>query len=649
MSNFRKDVQYLRAISVIAVVLFHSFPGIFSAGYLGVDLFFFISGYLIFPQIFKLTEINLKFELNYQIKKFIRRRIYRIAPALGICIFFTWILFFFFGPSPTNFSGPEFSLSIFSIFGLGNFAALNFSGDYFNSKSPLTHLWSLGVEIQIYFLMAFLVYSFAFKIRSRIKIFRLLLLLIIVISICARYFFLTYSHLFSYLGLDTLAITGEFADFYFSSNRVWEFAVGGLASSFKSNMLEKMAKKYHNLSLLFITLLLTLPLDSDKNFKLLALFTFTIIYFMATNTVKNTFFSKVFLWIGDRSYSIYLYHSPILFALGNNSIPKKYSLFFYILAIFCIIMVANFSYNFVETKFINSGKNSDENSSFYVNHKKLLWSSYIMPLVLILFIININQKFTLDNDTKLNFKDNYAASDLSRCPLGQIEKECVLVESTSKNHWLLLGDSHAGALQDVIAQIATKNNASLAVWNKCRFFDPSIDSTLNSLFPNWCVKSNMQRIKYIHDAKPKLVLVSYQNANVAYGSKKLNQEVWQEVFLETLKSLKNQGIKVILFSQIPEYPNSPTKEFKFGFEPEKSINVNNFTDLIHEKKFEKKIRINHIEVIDLTTLLCDSKRCMRFQGNWLYIDSNHLSNFGAEFLKLDIESQLDKYNIRQVF
>jgi len=645
MNNIRKDVQYLRAVSVVAVVLFHSFPGVFSAGYLGVDLFFFISGWLIFPQIFELMANHAKFELNYQIKQFIRRRIYRIIPALGICILFAWILFFFFGPSPANFTGPEFSLSIFSIFGLSNLAAFNFSGDYFNSKSPLTHLWSLGVEIQIYFLMAFLAYLFAHKIRSSIKNFRLLLLLIIILSILSRYTFLAHSHLFGYLGLDTLAITGEFADFYFSSNRVWEFAVGGLASTFQSNIVGKIAKKYRSLYLVFIFLLLSLPLELNVNLKLIVLFILTIIYLMANNSVKINFFGKVFLWVGDRSYSIYLYHLPILFILGNNSIPKKYSFIFYIVAIILIMIVGNLSYNFVETKFVNIGKNSEQNSSFYLNHKKLLWSSYIIPLLLIVIIINFNQKIPVENDIKLNFTNNYAASDLSRCPLGQIENECVLIEATSKNHWLLLGDSHAGAIQEVIAQIAAKNNSSLVVWNKCRFFDPSIDSTLNSLFPEWCVKSNIQRIKYIHEIKPRLVLVSYQNVDVAYGSTKLDPQLWQEVFLKTLKSIKDKGINLILFSQIPEYPNSPSEKYRFGFEPEKSIDINNFTDLINEKKFEEKIRNSHIDIIDLTNLLCDSKSCMRFKGNWLYIDTNHLSNFGAEFLKFDIESQLAKYNI----
>ena len=141
----RNDIQQIRAISVIAVVLFHSFPNKIVYGYLGVDVFFFLSGFLIFPQIYDIAKSESKNSLMLNVKEFTLRRIYRIAPALGFCILVVWVLFFFFGPSPKKINGAEFYISILSIFGFGNIAALNYSGDYFTSSSPLTHFWSLGV------------------------------------------------------------------------------------------------------------------------------------------------------------------------------------------------------------------------------------------------------------------------------------------------------------------------------------------------------------------------------------------------------------------------------------------------------------------------------------------------------------------------
>lgn len=83
----RNDIQQIRAISVIAVVLFHSFPNKIVYGYLGVDVFFFLSGFLIFPQIYDIAKSTSKNSLILNVKEFTLRRIYRIAPALGFCIF----------------------------------------------------------------------------------------------------------------------------------------------------------------------------------------------------------------------------------------------------------------------------------------------------------------------------------------------------------------------------------------------------------------------------------------------------------------------------------------------------------------------------------------------------------------------------------
>jgi peptidoglycan/LPS O-acetylase OafA/YrhL len=224
----RSDIQQIRAISVIAVVLFHSFPDRFMHGYLGVDVFFFLSGFLIFPQIFDISKSASNKSLILNVKKFLLRRIYRIAPALGVCILVVWALFFFLGPSPKKPSGSEVYITILSIFGFGNIAALNYSGDYFNASSPLTHFWSLGVEMQSYFLFAILVLFISKLIHKSIKEYRIFLLIIILVSLISKYIFVFHSNLFGLIGLDTLAITGNFSDFYLTPNRLWQFALGGL-------------------------------------------------------------------------------------------------------------------------------------------------------------------------------------------------------------------------------------------------------------------------------------------------------------------------------------------------------------------------------------------------------------------------------------
>lgn len=146
------------------------------------------------------------------------------------------MLFFFFGPSPEKLNGSEFYISILSIFGIGNIAALNYSGDYFNSSSPLTHFWSLGVEMQSYLLFAVLALLFAKLINKNVTRFRIFLLIIILASLVSKYIFVYHSNVFGFFGLDTLAITGDFSNFYLTPNRLWQFALGGLFATFATKI-----------------------------------------------------------------------------------------------------------------------------------------------------------------------------------------------------------------------------------------------------------------------------------------------------------------------------------------------------------------------------------------------------------------------------
>ena len=643
MKILRNDVQYLRAISVVAVVFFHSFPDFFTCGYLGVDLFFFISGYLIFPQIFELTKFHSKHKLKKDVKRFITRRMYRIIPALGVCICFVWILFFFFGPSPQNFSGAEFSLSVLSLFGLGNFAALHFSGDYFHSVSPLTHFWSLGVEMQAYLIMALLALALASKINGKINRFRFLLLAIMIISFLLRYLVIYHSNNFARVGLDTLSISGQFTDFYLTGNRIWEFTAGGLVATLKSLNFMKNNRKLASLSLITITSLLMLDFDLNLSIRIILLFLAASFYLSINHDTKHSVVSPILLWIGNRSYSIYLYHLPVLFVFTNSLIPLRYIDLFYVLSILTILVLSNFSYKLIEQRYVFS--ENKFNSNFYTNHYKFVFSGYLFPLVIIAMVITLNQTFPVENNSNLSFKLNYAASELSKCPLGQIKKECMLTEGNVDKRWLLLGDSHAGALQGVIGEIAMEENVTLLVWNKCRFFDPKISTELNSLFPRWCIESNTQRMEYINEINPEMILIAYQNSEVKNGSKSLNPSLWNKVFSETLKSIKQKRNEIVLFSQIPEYPNSPVEKYRLSFKPEKFFEVNQFSNLITEKNFYDEMNLEQINVVELSNILCDAKFCSRYMNNWLYLDSNHISNYGALFLKPNIRLQILK-NLR---
>ena len=644
----RSDIQQIRAISVIAVVLFHSFPEKFAYGYLGVDVFFFLSGFLIFPQIYDITNSVSKSARRLNVKKFILRRIYRIAPALGFCISVIWVLFFFFGPSPKKLSGPEFYISILSIFGMGNLAALNYSADYFNSVSPLTHFWSLGVEMQSYLLFAALVFFSARIFNKSIKRFRIFLFLIIVASLLSKYIFVYYSNIFKFFGLDTLAITGIYSNFYLTPNRIWQFALGGLFASFaaKSTKYIKLNQQISVPLLIIVVVLLFSTISIIDNFRVIIVLVSIGIYLISDIEKNLTYISPVLVWIGDRSYSVYLYHLPILYVLHGDSTPLRSKQVLFVLAVLIILFMSNFSYRYIEVTHKVPKSFVDKRAKVYSNHKKLIFTSYLIPVLIIILTVLANNIFSKYNNFPINFRDNYAASNLSKCPLGQINEPCLLNYDISSKNWLLLGDSHAGSIQGVLAEVASQSQTNLTVWNKCRFFDPKLSLKLNSLFPKWCVDSNSKRIEYIKRTKPSLIFITYQNGSVARGDKKMTQNLWQDIFAKTLISVNNSHSKVVLFSQIPQYKNSPMSDYRYGFLSDKELNINQFPDLKKQRKFENKLINHEVLIIDLVPIFCNSTSCTRFINNWLYLDSNHLSSFGAQLINPTIRKYLYENHLR---
>jgi peptidoglycan/LPS O-acetylase OafA/YrhL len=163
---FRPDIQVMRGIAVLSVVLFHFRENIFSTGYLGVDVFFVISGFVVTPLLVRIFENqSSRRSILRKLLGFYRRRFYRLAPAMGATLVLSAILIFLLG----NVNDLErFSKQgLATLLLIGNFGAYEYSGEYFSpNPNPLVHMWSLSLEEQIYIGMPLILF-FALK---RIKV-----------------------------------------------------------------------------------------------------------------------------------------------------------------------------------------------------------------------------------------------------------------------------------------------------------------------------------------------------------------------------------------------------------------------------------------------------------------------------------------------
>ena len=369
--NHNNHIQSLRAIAVISVMLFHTNQEIFSTGYLGVDIFFVISGYLICKVLSKYEKINLVLLFDFYI-----RRARRTLPALLALILIS-IPFFLTILMPVNLMDFAQSLIATPIF-LSNFL-FGSENDYWGSLSelkPFLHTWSLAIEWQFY-----LSFPLIFFFKKRLTIFVILFLISILTNI-----FINFNDLLIFIGNHKVRLDS----FFFTTNRIWEFLAGSILYLFEKNSKLKI-KKSKILSLLGLSLIFASFYFFGKSLRLNTYWnlipvvgTCLFIYFTdAEEQFKFIYKSKLLLHIGLISYSLYLWHQPNLF---NNNIPNYYYLLIYL----SIYLLSIFSFYLFEKPFYE---------------KKILKNKIFVSLtfLIILFIISIG---FLISTGKINIKNS---------------------------------------------------------------------------------------------------------------------------------------------------------------------------------------------------------------------------------------------------
>ena len=323
--NIENHIQTLRAFSVISVFLYHTNLNIFSYGYLGVDIFFLISGYVISKRIFEDYEITKKIDLY----NFYSKRIKRIIPNLFFIVIFTYIFYLIFGP-------PDLSLfkeTIFALFGLSNLYYINYSRDYFNNvfEDPLGHTWSLGVEEQFYIVFPVLIFLFLNK-KNNYNNLIITLSTIFIISLI----------FFSFNFKDN-----QLLSFYFSPYRFWEFLIGTFFYLYRKKI--KFNKFIFYLSIFCIFILIFGNLNINLGFFLNLIILLMSGYIISSYKKNIIFENNQLIYLGNISYSFYLWHLPILFfsdlyITSNLNIDLFFS---FILT----ILFSVFTYNYIEQKF----------------------------------------------------------------------------------------------------------------------------------------------------------------------------------------------------------------------------------------------------------------------------------------------------------
>jgi peptidoglycan/LPS O-acetylase OafA/YrhL len=432
--KYRSEIDGLRSIAVLPVILFHAGFAIFSGGFVGVDVFFVISGYLI-----TLMIISERKKDEFSILNFYERRIRRIIPAL-FTVILSCLPFVWFWMMP--FEIRDFSQSIVAVVFFASNILFWQESNYFEPESdqkPLLHTWSLAVEEQFYVFFPLLILIFWRLGRNN------LFLLISAISML--------SLLISEWGSKAFPS----ANFYLAPGRAWELLFGSLTAMIVINNKPNKSNLLSALGLLMILFAIFI-FDEDTPFPsfytlIPVLGTCLIILFADNTTLVGRILSlRILVFLGLISYSAYLWHQPIfafarIKSLGDPSILLMTCLSF--LALF----LAYLSWRFVEQPF----RNKSLISSFKV-YSLFFFFSLVIVLIGLLghssngfyeykskLLSGPNQIFLFDRQIEYRERDNYWDGELrdSNEPFSKTDliKVIILGDSIGKDFYVASNSS----------------------------------------------------------------------------------------------------------------------------------------------------------------------------------------------------------------
>ena len=608
--TYRPEIDGLRAIAVGAVILYHAQINIFGhqpfkGGFIGVDIFFVISGYLI-------TSIILKELLTtglFSFKHFYERRVRRILPALLFVMFvsfpFAWMYLL-----PSSFI--DFSKSILYSLGFSSNFYFHYSGQVYGALDglfvPFLHTWSLSVEEQYYIL-------FPIVLLITFKYFRKYLINIIILGFVIS------------LGLaEWTSRNYPSISFYFIQTRMWELLAGSILAYFEITKGHRSQNRTLNLILPFIGLIFighSILFFNDRIFHpsfftLLPIIGACLIIWFSNQDelITKILSSKLFVGIGLISYSLYLWHYPI-FAFIKISGLVSGSIIGKLILIPVIIFLSILSYLFIERPFRN---------------KKLSFNRILMLLgIMFIIIIIFNIKIIKENGFESRFESlkkinqNYNPDNIYLGKTRMISSQQNLNDFDIKDfNIVIIGDSHGGDLFN-----ALNLNRNLFYDMKFYFIGNFLSDKLDDDISN--------NEKFLKQANA--IIISYR-----WDDFKFN------LLEESIRKIRDLNQKIFITSRTNEY-KVPSKlytllDYEILFNKDKNIDYFGLKNLYFKnriissnsninQKLKKFSSENNLSYLNKENYMCDlpNKECdyVDKDGHKIFYDYGHYTEYGARY------------------
>ena len=604
--KYRPDIDGLRALAVLLVALYHAhFPGT-SGGFVGVDIFFVISGYLICSLI--VVELA---SGEFSIVRFYEHRCRRILPALFTMFALVSVIasFVLLPPDTIKFC---LSLAASTLF-ISNIYFWHES-NYFDAASefkPLLHTWSLGVEEQFYIFVPLILFAIAKWSRSKYTPW---LLFLSVASLALSVWALTHA---------------PTANFYLLPTRFWELALGALAAiSLPSRDIPRPTREIIGavgigLIIYSITMLTDETPFPGWNALFPCLGAVALLY--AGGCGRSAFSSflsiKPLVFVGKISYSLYLWHWP-LFALARYQASRELTLLETSAVLLASLILAVVSWRYVETPL-------RKNTAFFGTRFIFAGSGISIILIVLIGVAGVYNKgygFRFPDYTvrKISGVERYNA------------KTCFLSETQSVNDWqgnacllthndgpkvLLWGDSFAAHYAPGIVEETKDLTASYLQYTASSC--PPIFNYHSGAVPN---------CRAFNDNVPKL-LATYDISTVVMSAR------WESLFKRgvsprdvaaTVRRLEGMGVKVYVIGQSPEFYNDVQTIFAQAGHVASTLEASAPLSFNRKINFQLESALPPETFIDPLKVLCGPTDCKYLRnGHYVIWDFGHLSAFGS--------------------
>lgn len=609
--SYRSDIDGLRAIAVIAVLIYHVFPDILPGGYIGVDIFFVISGYLISAIVLKQTT-----EGTFRLSSFWSSRVWRIFPALCLVLLCT-LIYGIFRLQIDELVALASHTAYASVF-LTNLAFIRESG-YFDTASeakPLIHLWSLAIETQYY-----LIWPLIILIGLRLT--KSLWIIVLVLFLAS----------FT-LGLYELKIDPINA-FYLPQMRFWELFAGALLALHN----QYVTPRNYNSSIVFVAALAGLCLlmmgfllfSKETKFPgywalVPVLGTILLIWAGQSSDTAQIFLSNRYLvYIGLVSYPLYLWHVPLLAYLKIEK-GHTVNVFELLGVIFVSAIFATLTYRAVELPlkrfrhntaatialvatvlcigvsavYILSASSSQTSTAAdpYISSEQKRFYSLYADSPRGRWLEVFEKKFR--HDCNFFRVEEYYAGSPTRTPKNSISDDCYVRDQKFANALFLWGDSHAQMLRSGLEENLP------STWQILQVTSSGCVPNIQLAHPSttdYCAQSNWVATQTIRKLKPAVVMLAQHDF---HSVQNLN---------ELADQLVSEGVKrVLIVGPAPRWLDDLPKLYVrqlWNEKPERTMRGVNQRYIRENEKLKRLlIQTEKIKYLDLIGLLCDARGCL---------------------------------------